>query len=703
MKQLIAAMESTGCVPVAAVMIDGPMEPYLEVPWPAHWHIHQSNVHLELSGALNALFKLHPDEKTYGFMCDHGRPESPEWATELERSAGDWNIAFCNDYHNRINPRTNQRRLTEATCFGGELVRAIGWVWPDFMVHLYGDDVWEDIGYRLGNLIWRNDVYVRSLQFAAGEIPIDDNHKRMFRGEPFAAKDAAAYFDTWLHERDDLYDKLETLLPAQPITVVCVKWGEKYGPEYVNILFDMVNRNLPARSGRFVCYTDDPQGIDEEIEIQELPEGLEGWWNKLYLFKEGVFKEGERVIFLDLDTILCGHLNHIFNYKGEFAILRDFYRPNGYGSGMMMWRGGFGSHIWDSYEKAGYPDINGGDQAWIERQVSKADLLQELYPQSICSYKEHALDGIPKGIKIICFHGYPKPHECDGWVPNVWKIGGGTPAEYEMVCNVDEGMLVRHIRHSLTLPHPWLRSEVAHDGHAVIVGGGPSLKGQIEEIRLREQNDQRIFATNATYNWLFGQGIKSSAHVMLDARRENTEFTPMDNPICYYASQCHPDLFDEVKKKSVVLWHPLIDGIQGIIGNNTGDNLVGGGCSVGLKAICLAFILGYRNFHLYGFDSCYEDDQHHAYVQPLNDGAKIVDVMVGDRKFKCAAWMMTQAEQFKEMLPALLKEGCTITVHGDGLIPYLASQLGQPYEYVANTPDAAYNHTNNLLNRSADA
>ena len=74
------------------------------------------------------------------------------------------------------------------------------------------------------------------------------------------------------------------------LTVACVKWGSRYDARYVNILADSVRRNLPAGfEGKFVCFTDDPIGIDNSIECRPLPGGMVGWWNKLYLFSPDDF------------------------------------------------------------------------------------------------------------------------------------------------------------------------------------------------------------------------------------------------------------------------------------------------------------------------------------------------------------------------------------------------------------------------------
>ena len=39
-------------------------------------------------------------------------------------------------------------------------------------------------------------------------------------------------------------------------TVLCMKWGRRYGPDYVNTLYSMLRRHLAA-AHRLVCLTDD--------------------------------------------------------------------------------------------------------------------------------------------------------------------------------------------------------------------------------------------------------------------------------------------------------------------------------------------------------------------------------------------------------------------------------------------------------------
>lgn len=461
------------------------------------------------------------------------------------------------------------------------------------------------------------------------------------------------------------------------LNIICLNAGnyQNRGAEYVNILADMVGRNINKDVVyKFICFTDTPEGIDGEVDIRPLPvDGLKGWWNKLSLFKDGLFPEGDRILYFDLDTIITSGLDEIIKYDGEFAILRDFIRPEGLQSAVMAWRAGFGHDIWNEFVRAGEPDLYGGDQEWIEKRCHYPDILQTLYPDSFVSYKYQAVSTIPTKARVVVFHGHPRPHEIlTGWTHKVWKIGGGTTLELIHECNTQFEEISRNIRNALSLPFPWLSPMEPHDGHAVIIGGGPSLRMNLDEIRERKKHGQVIFSTNGTYRYLLENGITPDCHVMVDAREENKEFV-FHGPICYYASQCHPSVLE--KAENVVLWHSLSDGILEIIGDNTGDPLVGGGGTVGLKSIALCHILGYGTLHLYGFDSSYEDGENHAYKQPLNDGERIVEVEMDGRKYTAAAWMCAQVDDFKNISKAFVEAGGTITIHGYGLLPDVARLL----------------------------
>lgn len=201
--------------------------------------------------------------------------------------------------------------------------------------------------------------------------------------------------------------------------VVCIKVGKLYGPEYVNRLCSMVTRHLSIDHD-FVCLTDDPRGLNCEWEEMNLP--YKGWWTKLFLFKPK--RSARRVIFLDLDTIIVKNCDFLLYYKGDFAILRDFYVAKGYGSAIMSISEGYGGHIWRHFieNHENLMRIHNGDQDVIRVCVPKADLWQDMYPDKIVSYKVHCFDGVPKEASIVCFHGEPKPHQLQHrWIEEHWR------------------------------------------------------------------------------------------------------------------------------------------------------------------------------------------------------------------------------------------------------------------------------------------
>lgn len=460
--------------------------------------------------------------------------------------------------------------------------------------------------------------------------------------------------------------------------IVCVQKGNYLGrgAEYVNVLHDMVSRNLEAGTeGEFVCFTDDPNlGYHEAIVLRSLPDGLEGWWNKLWLFSEGLFPKGDKVLYLDLDTLILGPLDDIIKDESEFLMLEDFYRPGGCQSSVMMWKSGFGNFLWSDYVSAGYPsDDPGGDQVWIERRVRPTS-WQERFPGDFVSYKVHCQKYPPKGAKVVVFHGKPRPHEVDfGWVPDVWKVGGVGSLEILVRCNTEMDQLKANVEYALSLGLPELTQLPANERSVCIVGGGPSLKTNLPELKARSNSGQEIWALNGAAQYLEDNGIHVDAQWIVDARDVNERFVG-GNWTHYLASQCHPSLFTKAEGE-IILWHEAT--CDEFIPKGKAVTLVGGGTTVGMKALCGAYALGFRYIHVYGMDSSFEGDHHHSYAQPENDRDAQIDVNVEGKKFKAASWMIRQVEDFIGLSDELASLGCEINVHCGGLLGHVAQKIAE--------------------------
>jgi hypothetical protein len=122
--------------------------------------------------------------------------------------------------------------------------------------------------------------------------------------------------------------------------VICIRWGEKYGPDYVNRLFGMVARHLDGPF-RFVCFTDDATGLREGVEPAplppldtELPTGTYGIWGKSRLWnarllnREGGDIRGP-VLYLDLDVVIRGDLAPFLDHgaPGDVILARNPNTP----------------------------------------------------------------------------------------------------------------------------------------------------------------------------------------------------------------------------------------------------------------------------------------------------------------------------------------------------------------------------------------
>lgn len=197
------------------------------------------------------------------------------------------------------------------------------------------------------------------------------------------------------------------------VTVLTDGWCDDLGPEYVKRLYDGIEKHLTVPH-TFSCLTDVPALMPKGVTPIEKLSVLEGWWNKLYLFKVMT----GRVFFLDLDTIICGPLDELASYDGKMMGLRDFYWPR-FASGVMLWDAEKMAYIWKRYEEYGFPTNRGGDGNFIGEFCKDSDFIQYDYPGLACSYKVHIRDKkrpAPENPSLICFHGQPRPHE----VPAFW-------------------------------------------------------------------------------------------------------------------------------------------------------------------------------------------------------------------------------------------------------------------------------------------
>lgn len=253
-----------------------------------------------------------------------------------------------------------------------------------------------------------------------------------------------------------------------------------------------------------------------------------------------------------------------------------------------------------------------------------------------------------------------------------------------------------HMKYAATLGLPELKqSKMPRMGKAIIVGGAPSIKNYIEEIRALSQDpDNMIFAINWTHTWLLENGIVPNACVFfeIDAEPDSTLKAAHPDVTYYICSHCHPKTFDELRDFKRVLWHtPPNSEVERVVGQELfpGSNLVGGGIGTFTRTITIALHLGFRGMELFGVDSSFPDDAASTHVdgyettaKPEVDGfyvyAKYSET--GEiRRFKTMGPLALQVEEFKAYCEAN-HFMFALRVHGDGLLRFVHSNT-YPEQY----------------------
>jgi hypothetical protein len=232
-------------------------------------------------------------------------------------------------------------------------------------------------------------------------------------------------------------------------------------------------------------------------------------------------------------------------------------------------------------------------------------------------------------------------------------------------CNTSAERIMDNIRrNSEAIRTGWQKLEAAHERTAILCGSGPSLADTLEEIRSMGGD---VFAMNGAAAFLDRNGILPDYQVIMDARRETADLIgPARQHL--FCAQVDPECFDRVP--AAKLWHTTYGDVVPEFPDYADDYcLVGGAISVGNAALALAYAMGYRTIHCFGFDSSHRDSKGHAFGQPLNADDPTTIVQFDGKSYVASITMALQADYFMERAHALQSMGAKIHVHGSGLLP----------------------------------
>lgn len=233
-------------------------------------------------------------------------------------------------------------------------------------------------------------------------------------------------------------------------TVICMKWGTRYGPAFVNRLFNAIQRHT-TRKTRLVCFTDSGDGINPEVQIEpipdiNLPEDLILTpWRKLTMWKAPLADLEGDVLFLDLDLVITGNLDDLFDYKpGRFCVIENWTQiGKGIGNtSCFRFPVGKYTHIYDDIQSDQEPILNKYriEQVYISKEIE--DMV--FWPAIWCASFKHSLmprwplnffkrPNLPSDTRIVAFTGKPDQDEAviglwpAPWYKKFYKFVKPTP------------------------------------------------------------------------------------------------------------------------------------------------------------------------------------------------------------------------------------------------------------------------------------
>lgn len=233
------------------------------------------------------------------------------------------------------------------------------------------------------------------------------------------------------------------------LVVVCFKWRaapqyrSKFTSEHVNVLQRMVARHLKLPH-RFLCVTDDPAGLEckpirlwPEPQVHGIPPERPNCYRRLRLFAADAEKivGGDRILSIDLDTVICDDITPLVDRPEPFVIWGDTARGTPYNGSMWLLTAGARRQVWDCFDPIASPRAGkrmgyiGSDQAWIGACLGTGE-PKWTARDGVYSFRNQiqppkGKGTLPDGARIVFFHGAHDPWGADvqakyPWVKEHW-------------------------------------------------------------------------------------------------------------------------------------------------------------------------------------------------------------------------------------------------------------------------------------------
>ena len=133
---------------------------------------YEVNPRLRMNGTLNLVANKYADKyETIYFLGDDHLVQTPKWDEHLSDAIAKkgFGLAYGNDL-------LQGQKLATAVMMSTNIIRAVGYMAPPKLVHLYMDNYWMILGSRLGSLWYFDEVIIEHLHPVAGKAQWDEGY-----------------------------------------------------------------------------------------------------------------------------------------------------------------------------------------------------------------------------------------------------------------------------------------------------------------------------------------------------------------------------------------------------------------------------------------------------------------------------------------------------------------------------------------------
>lgn len=221
------------------------------------------------------------------------------------------------------------------------------------------------------------------------------------------------------------------------------KGNRGYQPGHVAVLAAMFRRRL-SLPHRFVCITDMDGDFGEGVDVMPMPQDA-AWlgrfrtpeagnfpscYRRLWMFSDEARCLGDRVMLVDVDMVLTGSVDHLFDHDAPFVgwqPRKSWGHGDRLGGGMYLMTTGAHPEVFYEFEgessitEARAAGFRGSDQAWISYKLC-GDV--DLWPHSAGVYSIRDIgNSLPEDACLVQFNGPVKPWQSGlRWVKQNWRL-----------------------------------------------------------------------------------------------------------------------------------------------------------------------------------------------------------------------------------------------------------------------------------------